>query len=177
MSCHDKEAFLKVEKVLLNKKEQLVGNRHVAPLVKTFTNSQDQFCMTYFKLFALFLFPQRTLEDEINERGLQKRRFQEKELWSILASCIVGLSHLQKSNIKHGCLRSSSILISPDGIIKVYDPIATGSPSNYDTLLSHRDTPHIYLSPEQVEALKEEKVQHDYDPFRSDIFTMGMVVL
>ena len=112
-----------------------------------------------------------------SSRLAASRRFQEKELWSILASCIVGLSHLQKSNLKHGCLRSSSILISPDGIIKVYDPIATGSPSNYDTLLSHRDTPHIYLSPEQVEALKEEKVQHDYDPFRSDIFTMGMVVL
>ena len=66
VSCHDKEAFLKVEKVLLNKKEQLAGNSHVAPLIKTFTNSQDQFCMTYFKFFALFLFPQRTLEDEIN---------------------------------------------------------------------------------------------------------------
>ena len=87
------------------------------------------------------------------ERNLQKRRFQEKDLWSILASCILGLSHLEKNNIKHSCLKSSSILLSYQGIIKISDPYTTASQSNYDVLLSNRSTPHIYLSPEQTQAL------------------------
>jgi hypothetical protein len=69
-------------------------------------------------------------------------------LWSILASCIVGLSHLQKNSIRHQALRSNTILISQEGIIKIYDPIATGCQNNYDTLIAKRNTPHIYLSPE-----------------------------
>lgn len=78
---------------------------------------------------------------------MQKRRFQEKELWSILASCILGLSHLQKNNIKHTALRSSTVLISAEGVIQVYDPIATGYSGNYETLLNQRSTQHAYLSP------------------------------
>jgi len=87
--------------------------------------------MTYFKIYALWEFPQRTLEDEINERILQKRRFEEKELWSILASSILALSHLQKENIKHSALKSAALLITSDGIIKLYDPITIGAASNY----------------------------------------------
>lgn len=103
--------------------------------------------MTYFKIYALWEFPQRTLEDEINERILQKRRFEEKELWSILASSILALSHLQKENIKHNALKSAALLITSDGIIKLYDPITIGAASNYEILLTHRSSPHLYLSP------------------------------
>jgi serine/threonine protein kinase len=103
--------------------------------------------MTMYKVYVLWEFPQRTLEDEINERIIQKRRFQEKELWSILASCILGLSHLQKEDIKHNALKSGVILISPDGYVKLFDPLATGTLSNYEKLLTKRAKPHLYLSP------------------------------
>ena len=93
--------------------KQLSNTRHVSALVEVISNQQDQYCMTFYKVYALFEFPQRTLDDEINERVLQKRKFQEKELWSILASCILGMSHLQKNGIKHRCLRSNSILLTP----------------------------------------------------------------
>lgn len=58
--------------------------------------TEDQYCSTFYKIYALFEYPYKTLEDEIHERQLQHRRFLEKELWSILASCILGLSHLQR---------------------------------------------------------------------------------
>lgn len=108
---------------------------------------------------------------------LQKRKFQEKELWSILASCILALSHLQKEDIKHCSLKSAAILISPDGIVKLYDPITVGAVSNYETLLTHRSTPHLYLSPEQTESLNEEKSSPSCDPFKADIWTLGMILL
>jgi hypothetical protein len=65
-----------MEILLRSKMPQLENNRHVVPLLKLISDSQDQYCMTFYKLYALFAFPQRTLDDEINERNLQKRRFQ-----------------------------------------------------------------------------------------------------
>lgn len=113
ISCHDQESFKETEGKFRMKMEQLGNKRHVSGLTEVISNQQDQYCMTFYKIYALFEFPQRTLDDEINERALQKRRFQEKELWSILASCILGMSHLQKNSIRHSCLRSSSILLTP----------------------------------------------------------------
>lgn len=41
------------------------------------TSQEDQYCSTFYKIYALFEYPQRTLDDEINERNLQKRKFTE----------------------------------------------------------------------------------------------------
>ena len=71
----------------------------------------------------------------------------EKEIWSILASCILGLSHLQKNNIKHQSLKSSSILLASSGVIKIADPYCIEISTNYHKLLTKRSTPHIYLAP------------------------------
>lgn len=163
--------------LLEKRKNQLSGCKYVIPLEKVITKVEDQYCSTFYKIYALFEFTERTLENEISERNIQKRRFQEKELWSILASCIVGLSHLQKHAIKHQALRSSTILISQEGIIKIFDPIATGCQNNYDTLIGKRSTPHIYLSPELADALQLEAGQPHVHAYKSDIWTMGMIIL
>lgn len=57
----------------------MLGNcDHVVPLIKYLTKSEDQFCSTFYKIYALFEYPQKTLDDEINERNLHKRRFKEE---------------------------------------------------------------------------------------------------
>lgn len=64
-----------MEQKLRDRQRQLDGNQYIVSLLKVICSQQDQYCMTYFKVYALWEFPQRTLEDEINERVLQKRRF------------------------------------------------------------------------------------------------------
>jgi serine/threonine protein kinase len=97
---------------LVSLKAKLSGNKHVVPLTHFFMSSEDQYCSTFYKIYAVYEYPQRTLLTEITERKLLKKRFTETELWSILASCIVGLSHLQRNGIKHSALKSSTILLS-----------------------------------------------------------------
>mgnify|MGYP000913189202 FL=1 len=87
------------------------------------------------------------------------------------------MSHLQKQGIKHQSLRSSTILISQEGVIKVYDPLATGCQTNYDALIAKRNTPHLYLSPELADALQLETGVPHANPFKSDIWTMAMILL
>lgn len=74
-------------------------------------------------------------------------------------------------------MRSNTILISSEGIIKVYDPITTGCQNNYDTLIAKRSTPHIYLSPELAESLQLETGQPHNQGYKSDIWAMGMIIL
>lgn len=69
------------------------------------------------------------------------------------------------------------MLINPEGIVQLYDPIATGTLPNYEKLLAHRSLPHLYLSPEQTDSLREEQAQASCDPYKTDIWTLGMILL
>ena len=174
---NDRKEFDKYMETLEKRKMQLGNCKHVGPLEQILSKAEDQYCSTYYKIYALFRFTHRTLRDEIEERKAQQRPFQEKDLWSMLASCIVGMSHLQKHAIKHQSLSSSAILLSREGVIRVYDPISTGVQTNYDSLLTKRDTPHVYLSPELGDCLQRETTFPHCHPYKSDIWTMGMIVL
>ena len=78
MSCSDKESFESTRGLLGRREKQMEENKHLVSLKRVILSEEDQYCMTFYKIYALWEFPQRTLEDEINERILQKRRFQEK---------------------------------------------------------------------------------------------------
>lgn len=108
-----------------------LSNVRMSCKVEYLLRTEDQFCGTFYKIYALFEYPYKTLNDEVQERHLQHRDFREEELWSILASCILGLSHLQKCDIKHLSLKSSTILLTSSGHIKIADPWCTLQPTNY----------------------------------------------
>lgn len=38
-------------------------------------SSDEQYCGTFYKVYALFEYPMRTLDDEIGERKVQKKSF------------------------------------------------------------------------------------------------------
>jgi hypothetical protein len=50
---------------------------------------------------ALYELPMRTLEDERRDRATNRVPFEENELWSIVASAILGFSYLQRNYIQH----------------------------------------------------------------------------
>lgn len=89
-------------------------------------------------MYAIWEYPFRFLSDEINERSYQNRRFEDKEISSILASSIFALSTLQKNKIKHEMLTTRSILLDSDGLVKIADPLACGGTSNFDTVHRNR---------------------------------------
>lgn len=52
-----------------------------------------------------------------------------------------------------------------------------GDNTNYDNALTKRSSQHAYLSPEQTQALQQEEISPNYNPYKSDIFTLGMIIL
>ena len=135
----------------------------------------DHLCSNVYKIYAMWEYPQRSLSAELNERALQKRRFEEKELWSILASLILGMSTLQKHKLKHESLNTKNILLDNDGLVKVADPLAAAAPTNLDIIYHNRHAKSIYLSPEQCEALDSRSIFSN--PYKNDVWSMGMVLL
>ena len=59
------------------------------------------------------------------------------------------------------------------------DPYCTASPNNYQRMLHSRLTKNIYLSPELCELLSKEEVvvPESINPYKSDVFTLGMIAL
>ena len=56
-------------------KTSLAGCQHVVCLKNCLEISEEQYCSTFYKVYALFEHPQRTLDDEIRERIVQNNKF------------------------------------------------------------------------------------------------------
>jgi hypothetical protein len=64
----------------------------------------------------------------------------------------MGLAALQEKDIRHECLTTKSVLMD-EGNIKIADPMAAGLQTNFEAIFNNRTLKHIYLSPEQCEAI------------------------
>ena len=91
-------------------------------------------------------------------------------------TCIPVFSFMQKNGVKHEAVSSKTILMGNEGF-RLYDPYVVGLASNYDTLSSKRSTKHLYLSPELVHALQDEVSSPHCHPYKSDIWSLGMLLL
>lgn len=89
------------------------------------------------------------------------------------------MSYLQKNNINHQSISSKTILIDNKGSVKVADPYCALETSNYSKMFSKNRPDHIYLSPELCKSLDNAEItpSGDIDPYKSDVFTFGMVII
>jgi hypothetical protein len=78
---------------------------------------------------------------------LQRKPFENVELWSILAGSIMGLAALQEKDIRHECLTTKAILMESDGNVKIVDPMTVGLQTNFESIFNNRTLKNIYLSP------------------------------
>lgn len=71
------------------------------------------------------------------------------------------------------------MLLSSSGVIQVADPYCTAAQTNYQRMLHSRQNRNIYLSPELCELLAKEEVvvPESIDPYKSDVFALGMIAL
>lgn len=82
--------------------------------------------------------------------------FSEEELWNILAQCIIGLNYIYSNGLVHSNIRAANIYITPDGIIKVADPLLLSQPTLYTKAITNvsQIPSGDYLAPELLSALR-----------------------
>ena len=59
------------------------------------------------------------MSDDINERSLKNRPYEESELWHILVSVIGALSYLKSNSLYDGDIRPPTVLIDYEGKVKI----------------------------------------------------------
>lgn len=87
--------------------------------------------------------------------------------------------HLQENDMIHGDIRPDliSVPIQPGDNFKLMDRLGDPSPPNQAQLNNLRKNKDIYMSPILFNSLmnKERKIKHN--PFKSDIFSLGLIIL
>ena len=67
--------------------------------------------------------------------------------------------------------------MSKDGNIKIVDPLAIGAETNIESVHNNRNLKNIYLSPEQCESIESQKPIINKNPYKNDVFTLGMIMM
>ena len=68
-------------------------------------------CSNFYKIYSLWDYPHRSLEQDLQQRISASQPYSVSELKNILVSAIEGLRALQYSEVKHECLTTGSLLV------------------------------------------------------------------
>lgn len=118
----------------------------------------------------------RSLLAKINKRKQKEKYFDEPQIWSFLLNSLSLLTYLQSQNYELGNISLKSIAKTQKGLFKFMDSSLTDSTNKMDAL-ANRESP--MLAPEIFSKLssKSHSEKIEYDPSKSDIFSLGLVVL
>ena len=67
----------------------------------------------------LYEYVEYSIRDDIIERKLKNRPYEESELWHILVSVIAALQYLKANKMYDGDIRPSTVLIDFEGKVKI----------------------------------------------------------
>ena len=141
---------------------------------------ESQYCSNFYKTFVLFEYIKHDLSEEISTKIVQDAPYIEEDLWFFLYCIINALVYYKAFNVSHGDLKPSNIFISQSGVYKIVDSTLFNNVSSY---MQIQWNPHsnqnsnIYLSPNLMKSLSENLVQPIHNVNKSDIYTLGMIVL
>ena len=128
-------------------------------------------------LYVLMECAQNDWNFEIRRRALAKKFYREREIISILKQLISGLSFLQNHKIAHRDIKPQNILIYPNNLFKIADlGEAKNTINNRIQIATLRGT-ELYMSPLLYHGFKYSKKNIRHNPFKSDMFSLGLCFL
>ena len=128
-------------------------------------------------LYVLMERAQNDWSEEIKNRARAKKYYKESEIISILKQINSGLFYLQKNNLAHRDIKPQNILIFPYNVYKIADlGEAKSMRSNRVQMATLRGS-ELFMSPLLYNGLKYSKQNIRHNPFKSDMFSLGLCFL
>lgn len=130
--------------------------------------------------YVLYILMEKAVTDwdkEIKARAAQKKFYCEEDLLFILKQCVEALCFLQQNNIAHRDIKPQNILIFKDGIFKIADFGEAKKIKNEQLINKKLNTlrgTELYMSPTLFEALNKNLDDIKHDPYKSDVFSLGL---
>ena len=132
---------------------------------------------TTYCIYILMEVAKTDWEKEINERQMKNKFYSEDELINILNQLTSALVYLQKNNISHRDIKAQNILVFENNIFKIADfGEAKQFKKKNDVMSTLRGT-ELYMSPLLFNGLQKRIFDIKHNPFKSDVFSLGMCLL
>ena len=117
---------------------------------------------------------------EIERRMQIGERWKEAEVLLIVEKIALALAYAQENGICHRDIKPQNVFLSRESTIKVGDFGSSSSLTDFASSLSLQGSP-FYLSPElkshYIRCMTEGQTRIQHDPFKSDIYSLGVMVL
>lgn len=124
---------------------------------------------------------EKDLQKEVTFRKTNGNPWREEELMLFARDLVDTLAELQENCLSHRDLKPQNIFCSSDGCVKIGD---FGSAKVEDIIEIHRKTlaqtvtgTPFYMSPELKLALTADLSTIEYNPYKSDVYSLGMTLL
>ena len=136
-------------------------------------------CSTNYIVRSFYEFPQRSLKREIFNRRKNSKvsKFTMEEMTHLFYNILNAGKKLQEMGKPHGDISPFSIFHTNDGKFKLAPyPDEHMTPLKIQQEKSIKGEP-MYVSSQMLFAAKKRKTKSDLDPYKSDIFSLGLVLL
>jgi serine/threonine protein kinase len=97
----------------------------------------------------------------------------------LMREVLYGMSYLQENQMVHADLRPSliSVPLSPTQNFRLLDRLGNPSPPDEVQRMNIQNNEKLYTSPAIFKSILKKKKQVKHNPFKSDIFSLGMIIL
>ena len=133
--------------------------------------------VTTYALYVLMELAVYDWEHEIRKHLEQRQNYKEEELIDILKQIVSALKFLQaEKKIAHRDIKPQNILVFENGHKKEYKVADFGEAKEVKIskqLNTLRGT-ELYMSPALYDGLKKDKDDVSHDPYKSDVFSLGI---
>lgn len=136
-------------------------------------------CSTNYLVRSFYEFPQKSLKREIYTRRKNSKtsKFTMEEMTHLFYNTVLAGKKLQENGKTHGDISPFCIFHNNEGKFKLAPyPIESASPLKIQQEKNMKGQP-LYLSPQMLFAVKKRKPKAQCDPYKSDMFSLGLVLL
>ena len=135
--------------------------------------------LTELYLYLLMEKAECDWEQEIEKRRKNKQYYTVEHLFLILNQLVSGLTFLQENKIAHRDIKPQNILIFPQNIYKITD---LGEAKMNLNLKNEKQKQtfvgsELFMSPLLYNGLRQNKNRISHNPFKSDVYSLGLCFL
>ena len=131
------------------------------------------------RVIGYYEYPPLDLQTEINERAKVDKWFTAKELLKMTENVLSALVYLKSFKMIHSDVRPTYISIPKDAsaTFKLLDRLGEPNSPNRIQINNYRKGKSLYLSPALFEAIANNQNKIRHNPYKSDAFSFGLVLL
>ena len=146
--------------------------------VEIFQEDEDDDQLKYY-VIGYYEYMESDLSCEIKTRTQEERYFTDEELLGLEITMLEVLNYLREFKMVHGDIRPKYIFFDDSGEYKhkLLDRLGDPSAPNQVQVNNLKKEKNLYMSPALYSALANKMKKIKHNPFKSDAFSLGLVII